>query len=56
MGMFKNIEHLSYDIILCSEEIVGCLMSLPPAYAIEVMFSSFLCVCVCVCASLGYNF
>ena len=31
---------------------------LPPAYAVEVMFSSRLCVCVCVCVSvcLGYNF
>ena len=33
---------------------------LPPAYAVEVMFSSCLCVClcmcVCVCVCSGYNF
>ena len=31
---------------------------LPPAYAVEVMFSSCLCVCVsvCLCVCLGYNF
>ena len=26
---------------------------LPPAYAVEVMFSSCLCVCVCVCVCLS---
>ena len=27
--------------------------SLPPAYAVEVMFSSCLCVCVCVCVCVS---
>ena len=41
-----------YDILACYYVWTVTPVLLPPAYAVEVMFSSCLCVCVSVCLSV----